>query len=462
MRNKINESWSKIRPNAAADERMLSNILDRTYFKKSKREAKMAWKIYVPIAACVLIAMVLVVPIVIQNMAYRGYEYEILIAGDPMSHEGIDETQEPPENFQELPNLASQFYALTLNQASAQLGGARRFIPGHFWLDLTAEELQAVIPDLGFPMTARANFSGDGVLIDVSITEVLCETSMLWPASVQISTEGVYFGFIYDHEPVISYVHDIPVTAGVIEGIGVPEDSISKYIATFHIDGLFYGVSLFDYTSDGLNRLTDIVNIIIQNDAADLSAFSTPVIPELRDEALTLEAAHMDPDFGAFIPKSIPPGLGFESARRFINQSTNSLSVLWHAAMPNFDSISWRVSIPTEDDHARIVSVDEPEKFDLSLYPIPWMDSVPWELMQYVSNPVFLANELNLDVVRARLMEGRPQAPGAPAETYGRINFYVLFDDIIIGVDANGVSPEDVWEMFLGLQYNYRRLENEN
>ena len=175
-----------------------------------------------------------------------------------------------------------------------------------------------------------------------------------------------------------------------------------------------------------------------------LSILDDPVMPELRDEKLTLEEAQNDPDFGAYLPEGVPSKFAFESAQRFLNQEQNSLSASWNSKN---DYISWSVSKATDYDHGLIVAASEFEKYDMSLYPIPLVESVPKELWEYVNNPVFLAEELTLDVVNARAI----YAGNDRGDSSGwRIDFSVLYGDVVVRANIKGATPEQVWEMFAG------------
>jgi hypothetical protein len=81
----------------------------------------------------------------------------------------------------------------------------------------------------------------------------------------------------------------------------------------------------------------------------------------------------------------------------------------------------------------------------VSLYPIPWFESVPDEILDYFLNPVFLAEEMTLEAVRARarLDEGRR------GETATSVidSFAVLYGDVIVHISARGASPEQIWDM---------------
>ena len=163
-------------------------------------------------------------------------------------------------------------------------------------------------------------------------------------------------------------------------------------------------------------------------------------------DIITLEEAMLDPYFGRFISQNVPEGFVFDEAWRFNYPDGDSLIVFWRAA-GMMDNIRWQISAPSEHDH--IVSVYDREKFDLSLYTIPWAASVPEELFQYVMNPVFLAEELTLEIVKTRVVQGRGMTPGSAPSI--QINFGILFDDAVVSIDASGLSPEQVWEMFVSL-----------
>ena len=192
------------------------------------------------------------------------------------------------------------------------------------------------------------------------------------------------------------------------------------------------------------DKITEVVNQIIVGGAADLSVLADPEIPELRNEKLTLDEALNDPDFGSFIP-DIPSRFDFDGANRFLNQDSNNLFITW-SSYPTFDVINWNISKANNRDRELIVSPDEREKYDLSLYPTPWMDSVPEDIFEFVMQPTFLAEDLTLDMVRARVIHSR----SGSGDTV-QIQLNVLYGDIIINVTTTGLSPEQVWDMLVGL-----------
>ena len=374
----------------------------------------------------------------------------VMSSNSPQSSEyNIVETSPPSDSDTVVPGLRDETWPLTLNKADSQLS-AEIYIPGHFWYELNSEQLDAVFPDFPLALTATANYRGDGSLYNVMAYEVAADGDLAFyneyypSAIIEVIGEGgggmgdvVYYGY----EPATSDVAGVSVTAGVFDF--KENDGIALYIASFILEGVAYNIHLHDNDigNSGVDRLTQIVNDIIFYGAADLSVLNDPVIPELRDETLTLEEARRDPDFGVYMPSNVPTRFSFDSALRFINQRANSLSVYW---LTGYDSINWHISKATEYDLGHIVSPGETEKYDLSLYPIPRYESVPSEFREYVDHPVFLAEELTLDVIKARsyyVDNDRGDTPG------WRIDFNVLYGDILVSVNTKGISQEQVWDM---------------
>jgi len=164
--------------------------------------------------------------------------------------------------------------------------------------------------------------------------------------------------------------------------------------------------------------------------------------PALQRVALTLHEARHDPHFGTYIPATVPEGFAFESA--YSQGQGDTLLVSWSRGMPSMDHIAWVLHFSDEHWENSIVCVTERERYDVSLYSIPWFDSVPEEHREVFNMPVFRAEELSLDVIQARQLQGRGRGPSlAP--------FAVLFGDVIMQPRTNGVTPEQLYNMLSGL-----------
>ena len=87
-----------------------------------------------------------------------------------------------------------------------------------------------------------------------------------------------------------------------------------------------------------------------------------------------------------------------------------------------------------------LVSPDQPETYDLSLYPIPWCDSVPEKYRDTVDRPAFKAEDMSLAIVEAR---GREHDTGGM--TY---SFDVLHPDgTVVSYRCDGLTAAQVWAM---------------
>ena len=168
------------------------------------------------------------------------------------------------------------------------------------------------------------------------------------------------------------------------------------------------------------------------------------------DYDLTLKQARSDADFGAYVSMSVPSQFSFTSAQKSTDPDGDSLSVLWkQASESSGGSIAWTISKPAAGELDRIVHVNEREKYDMMLYSSPWDQSVPEELRGYFGNPVFLSEELTLDALRARVYhtdDDRREARGL------RMDFSVLYGDVVVLVQTKGASPEQLYDMLTGLK----------
>ena len=357
-------------------------------------------------------------------------------------------TDAPPDSDTMIPGLRDEEFPLALNKAEALMQAGRLWPEGFFYKPLSEEQLSAVFPNLNLTLAATAFYSPDGTLLSVTATETHTPGRADAPIMVYeyFNRTEIQLGegeiiedcvMLIDGTPIISDVFGVPVTAYMSQLDNGPV----YFQAEFVIDNIAYRVKLYDNIIAGELRLTGIVNDIIYYGAADLNVLSDPAIPELRNDRLTLEEAQGDPDFGLYLPQTVPSRFVFESAHRFINQDANGMYVLWTADLGN---LWWNISKATDHGFERIVSADEREKYDMSLYSIPWAQSVPNELREYVLYPVLPAEELTLEIIKARVYY-RDTTSG------GNMDFSVLYGEAIISVNINGMSPEEVWEMFTGL-----------
>lgn len=348
-----------------------------------------------------------------------------------------------PSTITPTPDSSSK-YTLYFNKADSQ-SAADIAIRGHFWQELTDEELKAIFPRLieTHIVTGTANFQSDESRASLFNIDAQAVSSAGLKTYIQLAPGEVVLDYGFDAETKASDVFGTAVTAGYFET--KPNSKGLRnviYFATFKLSDVAYYVELASTEAEKevvKNEISEIIGLLIKGGAADLDVFN-PVIPELRNDSLSLAEARADADFGMYIPETLPKGFGFENANRFINQERNTLSVNWTKGM---SYISWKVSLLKDNDKTRITHITDTKNYDLALYPIPRADSVPDELREIVDNPIFLIDELILDAVRARSYEvsdsGDEQGP--------RMQFSVLYQDVLVELSVKGVSPEVMFDI---------------
>jgi hypothetical protein len=339
---------------------------------------------------------------------------------------------------------ASSKYTLYFNKADSQ-SAADIAIPGHFWQELTNEELKAIFPSLTktHSITATANFQSDKSGASLFNIDAHAVSAAGLKTYIQLAPGEVVLDYRFDAETKASDILGTPVTAGYFE-TNPNSKGLSNviYFATFKLSDVAYYVELggAEAEKEALKEeFTSLIGTLIKGGAADISVFY-PIIPELRNDRLSLDEARADADFGAYLPETPPEGFAFESATRFINQERNTLFINWTKGM---GSISWRVSLLDDNDKTRITSVTNTKNYDLALYPIPRADSVPADLREIVDNPIFLIDELTVDTVRARTYE----ISDSGDEPGPRMRFSVLYGDILVELRVKGASPEAMFEI---------------
>jgi len=339
---------------------------------------------------------------------------------------------------------ASSKYALVFNKAEEQLANDIG-IPGHFWQELTADELNTVFPGLTdtHTVTAAANFQTDENGVALFNIDAHIVSASGFKTYIQIAPDKVIVDYRLEGETKTSDVLGTAVTAGYFET--KPNSKGFRnviYFAAFKLSDVAYYVELggAEAEKEALkNEISELIGLLIEGGAADLDVFH-PVVPELREDQLSLDEARADADYGAYLPTTLPDGFVFEDALRYINQEHNALHVNWTKGM---GYINWRVSLLDDNDKTRITSVADTKNYDLTLYPIPRADSVPDELREIVNDPIFLADELTLEAVQARTYE----VSDSGDELSPRMRFSVLFGDILVELSIKGASSEVMFDI---------------
>ena len=117
-------------------------------------------------------------------------------------------------------------------------------------------------------------------------------------------------------------------------------------------------------------------------------------------------------------------------------KNTGRFAVLWHEIFWAAAKTLKRLVQPmTDDAQRRIVSPEDRESYDLSLYPIPWSAYAAQENWDTVENPVFRIGELTTELINARAHTGD--------DGLSMFSFSLLFDeDILVQIKAKGVSQD--------------------
>ncbi len=157
-----------------------------------------------------------------------------------------------------------------------------------------------------------------------------------------------------------------------------------------------------------------------------------PPVEELTQEELYARA-------GDLLPSEGPEGFTLTYA----GYSELGYDVLWSKGT---NELNWLISEYKEEDAPRITSVEDTENYDLSLYPVPHSESVPKELQNMVSSPIFRAEELTQAAVSARASES-----DEPGDSGTRMHFSLLYGDKMVSIWAKGVSPEWLYEQLAAL-----------
>lgn len=166
-----------------------------------------------------------------------------------------------------------------------------------------------------------------------------------------------------------------------------------------------------------------------QNDAGAVRSSASP---------LTGEEARAVAELGSLLPAS-QEALPEETAYQ---ETLESGTVLMLLCTGTSSELSVRVSAVTAEQQERLVSVDEPETYDLTLCGLPLAESVPEDRQSRVENPIFMAEELSVSVLEARQ---------EPEE--GTMRFGVLCGDFAAEYVCKGMTPQEAYDAVTSAAY---------
>lgn len=334
-------------------------------------------------------------------------------------------------------------YTLHFNTADG-IAARDILIKGHFWHELNENQKSKLLPEIEkkYETESTAHYSyTDG------ITSVYCVNTNFKTdgrdVTVTLSPAEIGKCCVLSGERTVSEIEGIKIDAGIF----IPNESGGNetscvYFADFSINGVFYYAQCSGSKGDEA-FFTDIIAGIILGEKADLSVLDNPDVPELRDDKLTENEAYDDSVFGIYLPQ-VPENYSFEGAVRFINQDSNYLLADWSLG---YSDIRIKISYLEEQDKERIVSVEQKELYDMSLYPIPWADSMPEDKREIIENPIFRIEELTAEAVKMREYDIKEQ--GFSGEGGTAMRFSVLYGDVLVQISTEKVSSEYLFNELL-------------
>jgi len=166
----------------------------------------------------------------------------------------------------------------------------------------------------------------------------------------------------------------------------------------------------------------------------------TDDVPEWRSADFdTLAQAREEGDFAPYLPQKPIPGYGEFNGR--MTYQEDSEHVLWVRWSRGYDNVSISVYRP-EGEHwwGETVDAADPASYDTRLYTIPWADSVPQEYRENFYSPHFRAEDMSLEIVRAR---GTAKDTGGTAYRFGVIHG----DGTLVEYGCDGLTAEQVWAL---------------
>ncbi len=178
--------------------------------------------------------------------------------------------------------------------------------------------------------------------------------------------------------------------------------------------------------------------------------------PQDNRPKITMQEARAMERIGGYVPDKVPAGYTLESARGSAPaNSYPEMSLYWSRGM---DYISLHIteyyaaaSMPKEISdrfQKRMVDPAKPETYDVTLYEIPYAETVPMEYYEVFHTPVFRESDFSLELVKARMKS----VPDAGDTDTPRGNFAVLYDSGILVEFSGCGSAEDIWEMFSSIR----------
>lgn len=396
---------------------------------------------FIPIAAS-LIILVSVISI--------SFRYKIVFQNEQPNKEAILEDREMIDTDKEQAqsnqediaesSVTPKEYKLFFNKAESMMASKIK-IEGHFMEYLTTSQIEKLLPAISVKaqMEGIVNYSHVNENTSVFDVEVIANMDEK-KINITLAPNQVIKCYVLAGNSTVSDIEGIKVEAGIFV-----TDKNSKgersyiYFADFKIDDIAYYVE-YGGSKEEETFFTNLIVDIISGEKADFSILENPAVPKLLDESLSEAQAYADADYGNYLPK-IPKEYVLNDAKRFMNQEDDFLFASWSSGYLDVDI---KISKLKEEEKRRLVSAEETVLYDMSLYPIPWADSMPADQYDIIQNPIFKLEDLTLDMLKMRGFIRSEQGESKGGTVC--MNFSVLYDDILVELRTEGISPEYLFE----------------
>ncbi|MBM6681171.1 hypothetical protein [Pseudoflavonifractor capillosus] len=360
-----------------------------------------------------------------------------------------------------LPAIPYIHYPDVGDRPAADTSPSRMMLAGSYSVELTKEDVQKIFwgpegkpegadGDLpwmlfwgNFFLSGSALYDGEGELLWLTLKGNSAAQALSFTLTLRPGELPFQCGLYSDLET--THVNGTPVTGWSrredLNGDGVPDARcVSEFMAgevgvrfeaacTAGEDSMdaaaWYSALLVGQTLSGGVYLGDLL--------------TNGEVPAWREETFScLEQAREQAAFAPYLPETDIPGYGeFYAALSYQEGVRNRLTVRWSRG---YDDVSVTVSLPEGTPTYHLADVNRPEEYDLSLYSIPWCDSVPEEYRETVNFPTFRAEDLSLQVVAARANE---KDTGGLSFSFGVLHG----DGTLVEYRCDGLTAQAVWQL---------------
>ena len=278
------KAYSKYMDNVSVSDTLHQRIMSYADISRAKRHSIIVKRYAIAVACLVVVLLgVFIMPKLMQ--------YNII----PTSDDGFAVLQ--PDSRMPTPSVLEK-YSLYFNRAEGQ-AEAKIYIPGHYWEELTANEIKSLFPMLSNTHTVQgaANFQSDEngtALFNINLN---AESASGLESYIQIAPGEIALDYVFDTETKSSDVLGTAVTAGYFETgpnkVGIRN---SIYFAAFKLSEIAYYVELngAEAEKEALKQeIIELVGLLIEGGAANIDIFH-PFMPEVRVDRMSLDEARSD------------------------------------------------------------------------------------------------------------------------------------------------------------------------